>query len=297
MLKEGESVATLSLTPPAGKAIMVRDVNVVTTASTDFATIKVGQTTVGYFQVAPVKRNHLTLTRPGKQNDSLLGFLASKGINTSYPVPEGKTFSVTCANSATLIRIEYEEWDSADIKDNMPNGEGSGPLVFVNYGTNLAQIAASGWSTINGSRNPAEFPDFPFGAGVPSNAMMEVLGMGVVDIHRNTYTGSANNYSKTERLRMWRGREVLFDRDSNGFFTQGAGAAAGSANYSYLGGTNELPYYSENDLGNLFMFPEPLVFNGGEELRVEQKVTIDASSNFAASDLDVFTVLRYTPGK
>ncbi len=297
MVKEVESVSSLTLTPPAGKSILVKDINVVTTQASDFATIKTGQATVGYFQVAPVKRNHLTLTRPGKQNLSILQFLAKRGINTTYPVPEGLTFQVSLANNAALIRVVYEEWDAADIKESMPNGPGAGELVFVNYGTNKNEITASDWSTLDTNRNPAEFPDFPFGATVPSNAVMEILGIGCVDIHRNTYTGAANNYSKTERIRLYKGRECLFDRDFNGFFTQGAGAAAGSANYSYFGGTNEMPYYSQDDLGDLFMFQDPLVFVGGEELRIQQKCTIDANSKFAVSDLDVFTVLRWKPGK
>lgn len=288
------NASTLELKPDVGAGLLVTNIEVKTTAASDFATVKIGKATVGYFRVAPAARNHLALHRNGVRNFSLLKQLKALGLEVTYPVAEGQTFQITLSNNAEWIKVTYQEHDAGDIRPDMPNGSDAQEYFFVNYGTNKDAVAATGYVTLDKSRNPVEFPDFPFGQTVPARRQVHLLGIMAAELEKNTYTGAVDTYSRTRRLRVIRERTTLFDEDKNGFIMQGDGAAAGAANSAYLGGVCTLPWGGEDQDGELFLLPEPLVFTAGEEVQFQVDVQVEAGAGLAADDLEVALLLRVT---
>ena len=284
-------VATISLSPNTGESILITDICVIPTAAiTEFLTIQVNRQTVGFYHMGTTIMNHLPWQDDDQPMITLMKHLQENGIDTRIPVAEGETCTLTAPSAWTRLMVTYEVHGAGDITAEMPNGSKSNEYVYVNYGSNLATIAVIGYYTIDGTHNPVEFPDFPFGETVPSRNTIELLGIGFSDITRAGATFGTDDI-RTTFLRLYRDREVLFDSDRVGLAVPGLalGGAANTTTYYGLGVTT-LPYGGEGTNKKMNLFPEPLVFEGGDELAVQLNWALSAGGGTVAI-ADVFCAL------
>ena len=132
------------------------------------------------------------------------------------------------------------------------------------------------------SKNPAEFPDFPFGKVVPANYEIDILG-----ILGSTFAPGENDgtiYTYTKYLKMIRDREVLFDEDRNGLLFM-ARNTEGKADCDMIAeGWSVIGNYTDEDAKEPYILPAPLTFRAGDELGVYVVVTVGSTGKAIAID-------------
>lgn len=250
--------------------------------------------TVGVASTVSPRMMNYTRDSDSKQ-ESILKYLGEKGIFKGFPVPEGETFTIDLITAATSwCIVEYEIWDAADILNTMENGSKSDSFMYLSYGDAGASIQAVANNELNESNNPAEYPDFPFGANVPSGHKIEIFGILASDIAPAANDGT--DYSYTDYLKLMKGREVLFDEDHNGllYCAQYILATANSnmiAEGFAVGGN-----YTQCDRKQPLMFDPPLVFNEGEDLAVFWHLAIGVGGQAITQELhEVAFICRMSP--
>jgi hypothetical protein len=188
-----------------------------------------------------------------------------------YPVAEGQTFEIRPAVAgATIVgAIIYEVHDAEDMKAEMPGGSKSDEYMFVNYGTNTSNIGAGEYGDLDKSRNPSEYPSFPFGEVVPAGQEVDIHG-----ILLKIWGGSVDNTAETMRfLKLIHEREVLFNQDRRGIYvTQGMGPLT----WGSIRKTN----------CDIKLFPAPLKFGPGDELNI----SLSCAVQITALDVQIATV-------
>jgi hypothetical protein len=203
----------------------------------------------------------------GPRLDTLLGLLKKMGIWTGWPVAEGETFRLSGGKNPNARQVViYEIWEPGDIKADDLNGSRSKEYLLVNYGNCGATIKTTGDHLYTTSKNPAEFPDFPFGGVVPAKYEIEILG-----ICGSTFAPKANenaNYSYTQFLKLIKDREILFDEDRNGILFEQRNLDLGGRRDGIADGISLIGNYSEIDKQPPLFFDPPLKFVAGEELGV-----------------------------
>ena len=218
--------------------------------------------------------------------------LTKKGIFKGFPVATGQTFTVTGAKQASAIQmVIYEIYDPADIKADIENGTLAEEYVFVNYGNCGASVKTAADHLLNTSKNPAEFPDFPFGNVVPANYEMDILG--ILGSPFAPKENDGTNYSYTKYLKLVKDRTTLFDEDRNGLlFLQKTITAKGNMD-AIAEGYTMIGNYSDVDGKEPMMFPEPLKFVAGDELNTY--ITLDAGGtkkNLAIDEHEVALITK-----
>lgn len=235
----------------------------------------------------------LDLSRSGDQgHKTLLDLLARKGLFGGFPVATGQTFTITGAKQANCIQmVLYEIYDPADIKADAKNGTTAEEYIFINYGNCGASIKTAADHLLNTSKNPAEFPDFPFGSVVPSNYEIDILG--VLGSPFAPKENDGTNYSYTKYLKFVKDRTTLFDEDRNGLlFLQKSATAKGNMDMIAEGWTM-IGNYTDVDGKEPLLFPEPLHFVSGDELNTY--VTLDAGGtkkNLAIDEHEIALITR-----
>lgn len=277
------AAANLTLNPVPGRSFKITNIEVKTSEIEDWAILKSGLSSVGYFSVGDEAHNHLSLFPDIANPESLLRFLETSEFVVAYPVVEGDPFLVKLANTAELIKIEYEEYDAADMTAVMPNGKASDQLFLTLYGTNSKAVTAAGYASIDKCLNPKEFTNFPFESVVPTGRSLKIHAILCLDVSDNDYPGSVDKIHNTKYCRLTKNREVLYDSDMNGFYVAGTGAAAGSVNTVVNNGTNQLPYMGNDKAGGFFLLPADLVCNPGDELNIE--VSLDGEFGTLAAEV------------
>jgi len=208
-----------------------------------------------------------TRENKGPRLDTLLSLLKKMGIWTGWPVAEGETFRLSGGKNPNARQVViYEIWEPGDIKADDLNGSRSKEYLLVNYGNCGSTIKTTGDHLYTTSKNPAEFPDFPFGGVVPAKYEIEILG-----ICGSTFAPKANenaNYSYTQFLKLIKDREILFDEDRNGILFEQRNLDLGGRRDGIADGISLIGNYSEIDKQPPLFFDPPLKFVAGEELGV-----------------------------
>lgn len=227
--------------------------------------------------------------------ETILQYLARMGQFEGYPVESGQTFAVELATGATAVKIvEYDLYDEADMKADMANGSKSNVSTYISYGDLGANIQAQINPILAQSNNPPEFPDFPYGALVPADRKVEVIGILATDV--SPAANVAANSTSTRYLRMMRGNEFLFDEDHNGLlynspFADSLGGENMIAEGYSVGGN-----YTQVDRRIPVMFDPPLVFKAGEALTVMWNTAITGAGAAISQELqEVAFILRMSP--
>ncbi|MBA7495666.1 hypothetical protein ES702_06255 [subsurface metagenome] len=268
------ATATLSLEAGTGESLLVKGLRFGAVTSKGFAECLIDRLSVGFWYIGDIAANHLEQSSLHALNVSVFQALIDGGHFKGYPIAEGETFQVTphTAGSTVLGAIEYEVHDAGDMTPDMPNGSQSKEYLFLNYGTNGAIIAANATGTLAKTRNPSEYPAFPFGEVVPARTEIDILGI----LLMAWKTAAPTDHPEYLYLKLLKDRKVLFDPDRNGIcVTEG------------LGMLNWGP--CRQVAVNLELFPEPLHFGPGDELLVQM---VAGGTQIEIDDILLATIQR-----
>lgn len=218
---------------------------------------------------------------------SILNYLWAQGIFKGYPVAEGETFRIQTEKKSVgweenVKFVIYDIYEPSDIKPDQENGSRAKEYMFINYGDCGASIQLSIDNIYDNSMNPAEFPNFPFGAVVP--AKHEITVYGIMGTEFAPHNNTATDYSATRFLKMIKDREVLLDEDRNGlpFFIPWLLNESGINEFGE--GVSMLGNYSSGDRREPFMFPEPLVFSPGDEYGIYVTLRVGGTGQVITQD-------------
>lgn len=204
---------------------------------------------------------------PQALHKTLFGLMVEKGIMAGYPVAVGETFKISGVKQANAIQVViYERHEADDMKSEMPNGSKCSEYVFINYGNaggNITAVASTQYST---SKNPAEFPDFPFGKVVPAKTKIELISILASDFAPHDNDGSDQIWTKY--INMIADRVTLFDEDRKGLLLLGPSGTNVGARNRVGEGHSLIGNYSDVDLRLPLDIPGGLVYAAGDELGV-----------------------------
>ena len=259
MVKENFNGATanLSLTTKVGESIRIKELRVGALTSGGFCECFIDRLSVGFWYIGDINANHLEQLSEGDVLPNLFERLQQLKVFNGYPIAEGETFEIRPAVAGTTIigAIIYETFDAADMKKDMENGSASNDFMFINYGTNTAQITTAAYGRLDKSRNPTEYPAFPFGEVVPPGYEIDIVGILLKD-----WGGYVDNTANQMRyLRLTKDRRVLFTDDRRGIYS-----------------TQGMSYFTWGSIRqtntDIKLFPAPLMFKAGDELLVDLSV-------------------------
>lgn len=251
------ATASLSLEAKVGESLLIKGLYFGALAAGGFAEILIDRVSVGFWWIGDINTNHLEQYEAMILMGNLFDRLIAKGIMDGYPVAEGQTFEVRphTAGDEVIGSIVYEIHDAGDMTSDMPNGSTAKEFVFMNYGTNALVIAGNATGALDKTRNPAEYPAFPYGDVVPAKHEMEVHGFLLKQWE--DADGVINpNYAF---LKLIKDRHVLFDDDRQGICVrEGMGFLTWGP-------------CRERDM-DIKLFPEPILFGPGDELLVQMSM-------------------------
>jgi hypothetical protein len=244
----GGAAASLSLEAKTGESLLVKGLRFGALHSGGFAECLIDRLSVGFWYIGDINANHLEQCSVTSLRLSVFQSLIDRGVFKGYPIAEG------------------------DMTPDMPNGSATKEYLFLNYGTNAAEIAIDGIGPLDKTRNPSEYPAFPFGDIVPARTEIEILG--VLLMTWKDAVGNLNpNYAY---LKLLKERKVLFDEDRNGLYVR---EGMGRLTWGPCRQTNV----------DLELFPEPLLFGPGEELLVQMSA---GDTAIAIDDIMLATIQR-----
>jgi hypothetical protein len=268
--------ATLAITAKVGESLLIKRLHFGALSSGGFAQLLIDRVTVGFFYIGDINANHLEQYEITTVLGNVFDRLIAKGIMAGYPVAEGQTFEVRphTAGSTVVGTITYEIHDAGDMTSDMPNGSTSNEYIFLNYGTNGSTIATNATGTLDTTRNPSEYPAFPFGEVVPANYEMEILGF-LLMVWKDAQGNANPNYAY---LKLIKDRNVLFDTDRNGICVR---EGMGFLTWGPCRQTNV----------DISLFPQPILFASGDELLVQMTA---GGTEIAASDIYLAAIQKAT---
>lgn len=304
-IEHADGNVDLTLEARSGESFIIRDIFVYNPV-TNYISVWLETTRVGYFRVGGELGNHLSFVRGGGVIDvagglpsitkqkTLLGLLRDRGLFEGYPVPSGSKITVTgAAQAGAYVAMLYDKYEEDDITADMPNGEKSNTRVWVNYGDSGAAITTAGDHVLDTPVNPAEFDDFPFGEDAPDNKNTEILGICASDFAPTENDGT--NDIATKYLKLIRETDTMFDYDRNGLLMYVPGYHAALA-ADYVGeGISVVGNYSDRDGRLPMMFDPALLFIGGDRLTVQLNTVIEGTgSTISLLEQQVAFIIRTT---
>jgi hypothetical protein len=139
---------------------------------------------------------------------------------------------------------------------------------------------------------PAELPAFPFGAPVPPDTEIEILGLfGMPCIKPN----GAGRTARTLRMKVIHNRKTLFTKQEDGFLFERSGADVSYYVYTYS--NSQIGFGAQREIDMPFIFPTPRIFKAGEELGVyvyykEETVTTGGTAIYGGERIGVIERIR-----
>lgn len=261
------ATASLKLEAKVGESLLVKGLYFGALTSGGFAEILIDRVSVGFYYIGDIEANHLEQFQLKNLLGNVFGRLIAEGLMAGYPIAEGQVFEVRphTAGDKVIGSIVYEVHEAEDMKSDMPNGSTSREFTFLNYGTNASEIAIDATGPLDKTRNPSEYPAFPFGDVVPANYEMEIFGFLLM-----TWKDSQGNVNPNYAfLKLTKDRKILFDDDRQGICVrEGMGFLSWGP-------------CRKNDT-NIYLFPEPLLLGAGDELLVQMTAGTPA---IAADDI------------
>lgn len=298
------AASTLSIPTLSGEGLRIRKVYVTNVSgATVNATFITGGARVGFFRVKGRGGSHLLAPNDAARGVNMLDFMHSAASFPGYPVDEGFSFTINIDTGTADIYVIADSYDGPDIKPDQPYGRSASDYTYIAYGTNLANITASGYNKVDNNLNPSEFNRFPFaavGAGlVPAGFRASILMIGGQSVGRFT---SAGNTGQTVALRPRKGAApsvTLLDRADVGY--PFVGTIPGGAGNDYTSGRQVVPSSSDTSGFNLMDDEEMLItpqldFVGNEEFALQVQTTIVGAGQITAGDIDVWVLVRIFKG-
>lgn len=276
MIKESwtEDVTTLSIEAKVGESLRIKQLLVSHDDLKGFCECFIDRLSIGYWFIGWSAGCHLEMCAVTNVLPNLFERLQQLKIFDGYPIAEGETFSIKNPVTGGNIRasIVYEVWDAGDIKAEMPGGSKAKDYFFINYGTNESTISEGEYGAINYSRNPSEYPAFPFGEVVPPGHEIDIHGILIA-----TWRGLIDDTSASMRyLKLVHDRRVLFNDDRRGIWLP---QGSGHLTWGSIRQTN----------CDIKLFPAPVTFKAGDELNIEMSCG-DSDGDVTAKDTMMATV-------
>lgn len=265
MIKENhdEATASLAITAKVGESLLIKRLLVGARHAKGFCECLIDRLSVGFWYVGSIDENHLEPCGSTNVLPNLFERLQQLGIFAGYPIAEGETFEIKPAvvGDDITATIVYEIHEAGDMTSEMPNGSKSKEFSFVNYGTNSEAIVAEAYGDLDKSRNPGEYPAFPFGEVVPAGHEIDIHGILI-----KTWGGYEDHTAETMRyLKLIKDRNVLLNEDRRGIYvTQGVGPLTwGSVRQCNC---------------DIKLFPEKLTFGAGDELNMSLSAAVGVTA-------------------
>lgn len=278
----------LSLSPEAKESYRVRQILTNSSAGA-YASVTVDKVLAAYIRQTGNRGSHSAFLGTSYQQHTLWNWLVERGIFRPIPVPKGSTLTITGVKQSTSFQaVVYDAYDPDDVREGEANGPGAKEYDLLQYGSYSTTLAA-GDNLYATQLSSTQYPAFPFGKSVPSKHRMILRGIAFSDVGYTT--GTAANKQATNYLKLVRNREVLFDEDRNGlpYYT----SAPASDSITVGTGKSIGGDLSTADLRLPLIFPEPLVFNEGDDLDVIVTTAVAAgSANIAAADAAVCLIFN-----
>jgi len=269
------------LKPAEGESYRIQNVRVASyNALESFLELKIDRTTVGYFLVEVDGQNHLRYNKRQDIGYTLLDEMRGRGYEIDYPVASGQEFVLKNVISGVRVKVEYSIYDAGDQKKDMPNGSEALEYFQINFGyRSVAEMEAGKYNLLDKSFLPAELANFPFGEAVPSNTEIDVLGICGIP----SYFGRTTNKTVyTTRIKLMRGREILFTKQEDGFVFEPYTKTGTIIAFNY--GDSQLGFGDNIAKERVFWLPAPLTFKAGEELSVFVKLSADVTATGATAN-------------
>lgn len=273
MVKQDVGTADVTLKADEGESFLIKDV-IFADSGKEFSEILVDRMSILAITTLNSYLNQSWYHFADTDRKRILQILDEAGLWKGIPLASGQTLTVkTNYDSNKQCSIFYEIHDEGDITADMENGTKGKEYLFINYGTNTSAIAAAAYGDLDKPILPSEYLNFPFGDVVPSGHEVDLISVMTSQMTRDTLTSIGFPYTK-----LIRGREVLFDPDRLGIFTGGG---------QNLWGWGGREFTKQQQV---YLLPEPLTFNAGEELTIQQNN--DSGAEFPADGLILAVILK-----
>jgi len=171
----------LTLEADANESYQVMDVGVDGANDDTISSITIGEESMIAF---PSDDGDDNLFREDSLQDfgySLYGFMRAEGLPAPMlQVPEGDTLVLSNDTNTGTATIKYMEGGPNMVSPGQPGGPDTKRRTYPVTGTGNSSGVGAGTQTtisVNTSRQPGQFDDFPFGTDVPSNREFDLLAL------------------------------------------------------------------------------------------------------------------------
>src|SRR5574340_175913 len=182
LIFRAEAAASLAIAPRIGEGFLVRRIFASNPSAALQHVLVVNDTArVGFFRIVGLGGSHLLSPR-AQDVANMVDWMLAQSNFRGYPVVQGETLTLSLDTGTADLFAVADSYDAADVKSSDQCGSKSSDILFINYGTNITAIAATGYNKLDNRRNPAEMPAFPFGVAgqalVPANHKVDIQVLG-----------------------------------------------------------------------------------------------------------------------
>lgn len=303
LIFRAEAAASLVITPRAGESFRVRRIFASNPSTALQHVLVINDTArVGFFRIVGLGGSHLLNPRSqdvanNVRGCNMLDWMLAYANFTGYPVVQGESLTLSLDTGTADLFAVVDSYDVADVKSTEQNGSKAADVLFINYGTNLSNITATGYNKLDNRRNPAEFVQFPFGlpgAGlVPAGKKCHI---GVIGGQAMGRFVSGGNTATTTYIRPRIGTapaQTIFDRSDVGLPFLGVTPGAST---DYTSVRQAIPSTPMN-YDTLDEVIAELDFNPNDEFALQVLSTIVGTGQITAGDIDVWALMRVFPAQ
>jgi hypothetical protein len=301
LIFRAEAAGSLAISPRSGEAFRVRRIFTANHGGTlQHVTVINDTSRVGFFRLIGLGGSHLLNPREQETSGNLRGtnmldYMSRQIGFKGYPVVQGETLTLSLDNSTADIYAVADSYDPGDVQSTEQCGSKAGDVLYMNYGTNLSNVTATGYNKLDNRRNPAEMVAFPFGVAgsglVPAGKKVHIYLIGGQPMGRFTSGGNtaSNNYIRP-RIGTVPGSTV-FDRSDVGVPFLGTTPGASTDYTSVRSGVPSNPWAIDPTDQVL----AEMDFNPNDELSLQVLSTIVGTGQITAGDIDVWALQRVSP--
>lgn len=283
------AAATKTITPLQPYGAIVHKVNIDKVSASDSWVFTVGGQEVGNFLINSTGGNQLlsapTASAPG--NNDLFSFCANiLNMPMLYFIPQGQSLVIASAGGATAdIHVAYEEVLASAIGAQLMNRPGSGQFYAPLFFSLAASVTATGETAIDTQKGLSFVPNIFKGGTFTAGWQVDIHGLFLQGKGRNTFSGSADHRSITDRLALVRNGQRLFTRTaSGGIPLVGTASAAGSANSAYGSDMTPYPDFQHASEGSWRPLDPPLQIRPGDTTNWYLNITGDVTGGADYAD-------------
>ena len=286
---------TMEFKPNDGESVVIKGIYAIPTSPNPigvlnslFLSVIVNKTSIGYI---PIEIASIPMNRISDVNSDFDMWKWAKinGFNFNIPVGDGQKLVISGTNlkdfstfELAWIYIIYDVYSGKDITGVEDNGAFASNNTYFNILTIGEEITEKGIYEFDKTYLPAEFVAFPV-EPVPAKTEIDVLAMIGITAGNQVDT---TDWLNTEYLRLFHRREVLFDRDRNGFIFDGGQNPNGLSEINNV--LNFAP--SENKWGKVLK--PKITFEANEELTIQAIVDGDGTATIPADSIGLIMLLN-----